>query len=125
MGGKRRTPTLSISLTPELLAAVNTRIASGLYTTASEVIREALRHFLADDPALRAIATAASVAEPRSEWRNAGYDLFALGAELRRMRADLTGTSPEAAREAADLAMESDAVIQPSPDRLRRLLGSD
>lgn len=35
--------TLSISLTPQLEESVRARIASGMYSSASEVVREALR----------------------------------------------------------------------------------
>lgn len=34
---------MNISLTPELEQFVNTKVSSGLYTSASEVIRESLR----------------------------------------------------------------------------------
>lgn len=34
---------MNVSLTPELERLVNDKVASGLYTSASEVIREALR----------------------------------------------------------------------------------
>jgi antitoxin ParD1/3/4 len=38
---------MNISLTPELEKAVKTKVKSGLYNNASEVIREALRQSLA------------------------------------------------------------------------------
>ena len=34
---------MNVSLTPELERIVNTKVESGLYQTASEVVREALR----------------------------------------------------------------------------------
>ncbi len=34
---------ISISLTPELVSMIKARVASGRYTSASEVVREALR----------------------------------------------------------------------------------
>jgi len=37
---------MNISLTPDLERQVDERVASGLYTSASEVVREALRLFL-------------------------------------------------------------------------------
>jgi antitoxin ParD1/3/4 len=40
---------LNISLTPELESAVKSKVASGLYNNASEVIREALRQSLIRD----------------------------------------------------------------------------
>ena len=40
--------TLNISLTPELEAYVQRKLASGLYSSASEVVREALRRMFTD-----------------------------------------------------------------------------
>ena len=37
---------MNVSLTPELARQVEERVAAGLYTSASEVVREALRLFL-------------------------------------------------------------------------------
>ncbi len=37
---------MNVSLTPELEREVEKRVASGMYTSASEVVREALRLFL-------------------------------------------------------------------------------
>ncbi len=34
---------ISISLTPELIGLIKTKVASGLYSSTSEVVREALR----------------------------------------------------------------------------------
>ena len=52
--GTRRTSTTSISLPPELAQAVSERVESGLYTSASELIREALRLLLKTEAAERA-----------------------------------------------------------------------
>ncbi len=52
--GRRRTSTLSISLPPELAQAISERVHSGLYTSASELIREALRLLLKVEEAQRA-----------------------------------------------------------------------
>jgi antitoxin ParD1/3/4 len=41
--GRRRIKTLNISLTPQLEQMVKMKVASGLYGSASEVLREALR----------------------------------------------------------------------------------
>lgn len=40
---------MNVSLTPELEALIHTKVASGLYNNASEVIREALRLLLETD----------------------------------------------------------------------------
>ncbi len=42
---------MNISLTPELERQVEERVSTGLYTSASEVVREALRLFLQFDSA--------------------------------------------------------------------------
>ena len=46
---ERRAVTLSISLTPELAAEIGSRVESGLYTSASELLREALRLLIRAD----------------------------------------------------------------------------
>jgi antitoxin ParD1/3/4 len=43
---------MNVSLTPELARLVEEKVASGLYTSASEVVREALR-LLAESDSLR------------------------------------------------------------------------
>ena len=37
-------PTMNVSLTPELLRLVQSKVASGMYNNASEFIREAIRN---------------------------------------------------------------------------------
>lgn len=37
-------PTMNVSLTPQLMALVQDKVASGMFNNASEVIREALRN---------------------------------------------------------------------------------
>lgn len=44
---------MNVSLTPELEAMVNEKVSSGLYTSASEVIREALRLLLEQEEVRR------------------------------------------------------------------------
>jgi antitoxin ParD1/3/4 len=41
-------PTMNVSLSQELAAFVEDEVASGEYTTASEVVRDGLRHLLRD-----------------------------------------------------------------------------
>ena len=41
---------MNISLTPEFENLIQQRIATGMYTNASEVVRDALRHFEESDP---------------------------------------------------------------------------
>ena len=46
---------MNVSLTPELERLVNTKVGSGLYQTASEVVREALRLLRERDERLAAL----------------------------------------------------------------------
>jgi antitoxin ParD1/3/4 len=56
---------MNVSLTPELEELVNEKVRSGLYQTASEVVREALRLLkLRDDEARRADQQAGLAALP-------------------------------------------------------------
>jgi antitoxin ParD1/3/4 len=56
---------MNVSLTPELEALVNEKVRSGLYQTASEVVREALRLLKQrDDEARRADQQAGMAAVP-------------------------------------------------------------
>ncbi len=45
-------PSMNVSLTDELLALIQDKVASGMYNNASEVIREALRHLDANEELL-------------------------------------------------------------------------
>ncbi len=51
-------PSMNISLTPELVKAVQSRVESGLYNNASEVIRDALRQMDAHETHLYEIKLA-------------------------------------------------------------------
>ena len=64
-----RAATLSISLTQELAAAVSSRVDSGLYTSASELIREALRLLLRSESLQRRPRVDAPDEEPLSAHR--------------------------------------------------------
>ena len=56
---------MNVSLTPELEALVTEKVRTGLYQTASEVVREALRLLKQrDDEARRADQRAGLTAEP-------------------------------------------------------------
>ena len=66
---------MNVSLTPELEELVNEKVRSGLYQTASEVVREALRLLkLRDDEARRADVRAglAAPAAQRTSDRKSG-----------------------------------------------------
>jgi antitoxin ParD1/3/4 len=57
---------MNVSLTPELEELVNEKVRTGLYHTASEVVREALRLLKQrDDETRRADQRAGLAAEPR------------------------------------------------------------
>ena len=60
---------MNVSLTPELEHVVNKKVSSGLYQTASEVIREGLRLLIERDQRLESL---------RSEVR-AGFEAIARG----------------------------------------------
>jgi antitoxin ParD1/3/4 len=47
---KAKKRTMNISLTPELAEMVERRVASGMYTSNSEVVREALRRYGEAEP---------------------------------------------------------------------------
>jgi antitoxin ParD1/3/4 len=56
---------MNVSLTPELEALVNEKVRGGLYQTASEVVREALRLLKQRDDEVRRQAGLPGVAEDR------------------------------------------------------------
>lgn len=62
---------MNVSLTPELEALVNEKVGSGLYQTASEVVREALRLLKQRDDETRRADRRAGLApqttEPRAD----------------------------------------------------------
>lgn len=121
----RRTPTLSISLTPELMAAVDARVESGLYTSASELLREALRLFLQVEQARQAKLSDAS-ASSLADRLATTFELFDFGAavQVHKLRAAEPGITDEDVQRrvlAAAEAIESDDVIRPAPERLARL----
>jgi putative addiction module CopG family antidote len=59
---------MNVSLTPELEELVNEKVRTGLYQTASEVVREALRLLKQrDDEARRADQRAGLTPEPRRQ----------------------------------------------------------
>lgn len=128
---ERRTPTLSISLTSELMAAVDARVKSGLYTSASELFREALRLFLQVEQARQAKLPGSGPARDTLVERLATtFELFDFGAAVQahKLRSAEPGITDEEVQRrvlAAAEAIESDDVIRPSPERLKRLRMDD
>lgn len=87
--------TININLTPQLEAMVRDRVASGLYASASEVVREALRLLQAQDRLHEA-----RLAELRRDVREglesgppSAWDPEQLKQEARAMRAARTDTA--------------------------------
>jgi putative addiction module CopG family antidote len=124
---ERRTPTLSISLTPQLMAAVDARVKSGLYTSSSELVREALRLLLQVEQARQTrLAGPGPARGVPAERLATTFDLFDFGAALQmhKLRSAEPGiTDEELQRRVLAIAdaVESDEVIRPSPRRLKRL----
>jgi putative addiction module CopG family antidote len=134
----KRATTLSISLTAELSAEVAARVASGMYGSASELVREALRRFLHTEPAHW--TNASRVAEARPAWAPGPLSQrFQDAAGLQGMREDLVrarlrAEMPEASEEEIDMQLgnvlkrerqeSDDPHLRPvSAARLRRILG--
>jgi antitoxin ParD1/3/4 len=120
----RRSTTLSISLTSELADAVATRVQSGLYTSASELIREALRALLRAE---QAKSNAMPVAGARLD---SALDLMETGLAIREQRVrsenpELTDEQVEARIRDLEAELESGPGIRRSPERLRRLREQD
>lgn len=126
---ERRTPTMSISLTPELMAAVDARVESGLYTSASELFREALRLFLQVEQARQAkLPSSGTARDTLAERLATTFDLFDFGMALQahKLRQAEPSLSDEEVRQrmlAASEATDGDHVIRSSPKRLKRLRG--
>lgn len=114
---KRPAATLSISLTPELAAEVSSRVESGLYTSASELIRCALRLLLQSETVSYVAETPLSVQRFESASR-----LMEAGRELQARKAAQGGGDEVLARLRA-LAEEQEVGpgLRLAPERLRRL----
>lgn len=107
--------TLSISLPPELAAAVHERVRSGLYGSASELLREALRRFLFAPDGWSRVDRVAEAIEP---WGGAGKLAEPPPPES---AADPIEQQRRLRLQRALDELETDAVIRPAPERLRRL----
>jgi putative addiction module CopG family antidote len=130
---EKRTTALSISLPDELARAVSRRVESGLYASASEVIREALRLLLETDR-LETGRLETGRLEPgaksaQGEWRQnlagqnpaghnptgqrlaTAFELAELGAAMRRTRLDQQNCA--VAESTPDLRPQLPATDQP------------
>jgi len=121
----RKATTLSISLSRELAQAVDRRVKSGLYTSASELVREALRLLLRSEPGER--ARPADRDQPtKAEQRLATADLAETGAALRAGKRRRSGSSfvGEPSPEGLDATTAEQEVgkgLRLAPERLQRL----
>jgi len=114
---EKRTTALSISLPDELARAVSRRVESGLYASASEVIREALRLLLDTDR----LETGQNLAghnptgqnptgpNPTGQRLATAFELAELGAAMRRTR----------------LGQQNSAVAESTPDLRPQLPATD
>jgi putative addiction module CopG family antidote len=125
---KRRTATMSISLPPELARAIAQRVEGGLYTSASELIREALRLLLKVEEAQQAqiekrIEAAASAAPSSAALRFATtMELFDLGCALRDEKLRRRGEDGgEADLSRMEEQQEAGPGLRIAPERLEKL----
>lgn len=127
-----RTSTLSISLTEELAGAISDRVQSGLYTSASELIREALRLLLKVEVLQRSrlehrLPVAAIEGETGIAMRFAtAIELFDLGASLREMRllrgaSDSSDEKLQSRQRLEEEESEAGPGLRVAPDRLAKL----
>jgi antitoxin ParD1/3/4 len=81
---------MNVSLTPELERLVNDKVASGLYTSASEVIREALRLLKGQDEVRRLLSVQelrrdiAAGLDQLDRGQSAALDMAAIKAKARK-----------------------------------------
>ena len=113
----RRAVTLSISLTPELAAEIGSRVESGLYTSASELLREALRLLIRADRIREAQPQRLDGDSPSlARFRDAS-DLMDFGLELQAEQ--LRRAAPELSREEALARVQALADSQAAGPGLR------
>ena len=110
----RRATTHSISLTPELASEVSQRVQSGLYTSASELVREALRLLLRTEKSL--------ARSPESHRLDEALQLHDEALALPRIS---SGISEQERRERiAELSLERELHpgVRLAPERTERIL---
>ena len=113
----RRAKTLSISLTPELSGAVQERVESGMYTSASELIREALRLLLRSEDA--PVPVAASRFRSAEELIQTGLELGAQ--KIRAAEPHLSDDEVRVRLQQLSNQQEAGPGLRISPSRLERL----
>ena len=123
----RRAATLSISLTQELAAEVSSRVDSGLYTSASELIREALRLLLRSESLQRPLQAVAPDQEPLSAYRfTEAVELMDLGLEMqaekiRRANPELSPAEVQARLDELADEQQAGPGLRIAPERLSEL----
>lgn len=117
----RRAITLSISLTPELSEAVSERVQSGLYTSASELIREALRLLLRteSDRQVSGNSNAASRLASAVELMELGLAMRA--EKIRQAEPGLSEAEVQRRLDALSDELETGSGLRLSPERLEKL----
>ena len=123
----RRAVTLSISMTPELFSEVSSRVESGLYTSASELLREALRLLIRTERGRNPASHPQTDADSLSIARFAEASrLMDLGLEMQAEKVRLTATELAPADVLArleELAAEQETGpgLRVAADRLEKL----
>lgn len=125
---ERRATTLSVSLTKELAAAVAARVQSGFYTSASELVREALRTLFRIEHAERLGSAKVNEASPPYGAARfaAAMELFDVGVmaqttKLRLETPSLHPTEVQARLDALAEEQETGPGLRIAPERLERL----
>lgn len=122
--GKKAT-TLSISLSRELARAVHRRVQSGLYTSANELIREALRLLLKAETGDPRPVDRDAATKPEHRLATA-FDLAEIGAAMRakkkRRRGVSSGAEPSPGRlESTVSPQDVGKGLRVAPERLKKL----
>lgn len=124
----QRATTVSISLTRELAEAVAARVRSGFYTSASELVREALRTLFRIEHAERVSKMKVNEESPPYGAARfaAAMELFDVGvmAQAKKLRQETPGLSEaELQARLAALAEEQEAGpgLRIAPERLEKL----
>ncbi len=125
----RRATTLKISLTQELAEAVAFRVRSGFYTSASELVREALRAlFRLERTEQVATSKVNEESMPHAAARfAAAMELLDVGvmaqtARLRQEAPDLSAEEVQARLDALAEEQETGPGLRAAPERLEKLL---
>lgn len=117
---------MNVSVTPELARFVQERVESGLYSSASEVVREALRLLHRRELERQAAAERGEMLSPAGERFASALELMESGNLIRAegIRREEPGLSEDEVQErirALEAEMETGEGLRLSPERLERL----